>query len=140
VEVYTSNPKLLDFGGLESSVLDRDKTSTPKILRRNKFVANIQRIADSVFSHVDAGILIAEYALAMGALIDTYDDNPDIHAWVDNATGSAIYAMIDRMVQKRKWNNIAWLENYVRNTSPNQYTKEATNVHLPRPNVSISSF
>ena len=103
-------------------------------------MANMQRIADSVFSHVDAGILIAEYALAMGALIDTYDDNPDIHAWVDNATGSAIYAMIDRMVQKRKWNNIAWLENYVRNTSPNQYTKEATNVHLPRPNVSISSF
>ncbi|MGK9450241.1 hypothetical protein ACSSZE_03110 [Acidithiobacillus caldus] len=102
-------------------------------------MSNIQRIADSVFRHVDSGGLPTEYALAMGALIDAYDENPDIHEWADQATGNAIDAMMNSMVKQKKWNDTAWLESYVRNASPKQYAMEPQNVHFSSKNVTISS-
>lgn len=77
-------------------------------------MANIQHIAGRIFRHVDAGYLPAGYSLAMGALIDAYDECPDFHAWVDAVPGSSVEKLIARMVRQGKWSDSAWLRGYVR--------------------------
>lgn len=77
-------------------------------------MANLQHIADRIFRHVDAGRLPVGYALAMGALIDAYDDDPDFHEWLDGVTGGAVEKLIDRMAHHGAWNDPAWLREYVR--------------------------
>lgn len=72
-------------------------------------MANIQHIADRIFRHVDRGHLSAGYALAMGALIDAYDDCPDVHEWTDDAPGSAVEKLIACMVRAGAWDDPAWL-------------------------------
>lgn len=81
-------------------------------------MANIQHVADRVFRHVEAGHLAAGYAKAMGALIDAYDDNPDFHEWADEVPGSAVEKLIATMVLHGKWNDLAWLMEYVRGSHP----------------------
>ncbi|MDA8378701.1 MAG: hypothetical protein M0Z50_17045 [Planctomycetia bacterium] len=80
-------------------------------------MANLQHIADRIFQHVDVGRLPAGYSLVMGALIDAYDEDPDFHAWVDSVTGSAIEKLIACMVRAGKWDDPAWLREYVREAS-----------------------
>ncbi len=77
-------------------------------------MANIQHIADRIFRHVDAGHLPAGYTLVMGAIIDAYGDSQDFHEWVDAVQGSAVEKLIACMVRKGKWNDPAWLREYVR--------------------------
>ena len=57
-------------------------------------MANIQHIARRIFRHVDEEHLPAGYALAMGALIDAYDEDPDFHEWVDDVQGSAVEVLM----------------------------------------------
>lgn len=77
-------------------------------------MANIQHIADRIFRHVDAGHLSVGYALAMGAIIDAYDDDPDFHEWADAVQGSAIEKLIACMVRTGKWDDPVWLREYTR--------------------------
>jgi hypothetical protein len=76
-------------------------------------MANLQHIAERVFQHVDAGHLPAGYALTMGALVDAYGDAPDFHEWAETVTGSAIEKLIACMVRKGKWDDPAWLRDYL---------------------------
>ncbi|WP_437559384.1 hypothetical protein [Acidithiobacillus sulfuriphilus] len=77
-------------------------------------MANLQHIADRIFRHVDAGHLPVGYTLAMGALIDAYDEDPDFHAWADTVQGSRVEKLIARMVRQGKWDDPFWLREYVR--------------------------
>ena len=76
-------------------------------------MANLQHIAARIFRHVDAGRLPVGYALAMGALIDAYGEEPDFHAWADTVPGSVVEELIARMVRQGKWGDPAWLRDYV---------------------------
>lgn len=76
-------------------------------------MANLQNIADRVFRHVDAGHLPAGYANCMGALIDADSEDPDFHKWVDTVSGSAVEKLIACMVRKGKWDDPAWLRDYI---------------------------
>ena len=79
-------------------------------------MANIQHIARRIFRHVDEEHLPAGYALAMGALIDAYDDDPDFHEWVDDVQGSAVEVLIARMVRQGAWNDPDWLRETIQET------------------------
>lgn len=82
-------------------------------------MANIQHIAERIFRHVDAGHLPAGYALAMGSLIDAYDDDPDFHEWADSVNGSAVEKLMACMVRKCAWHDMAWLREAIQE-SPSQ--------------------
>jgi hypothetical protein len=92
-------------------------------------MANLQHIADRIFRHVDASNLPAGYATVMGALIDAYGvptangDDPDFHEWVDSVTGSTIEKLIARMVRNGKWDDPAWLQEYIREASIKENTE-----------------
>ena len=77
-------------------------------------MANIQHVATRIFRHVDAGHLPAGYTLAMGALIDAYDEDPDFHEWADAVPGSAVEKLMACMVRQGKWGDPVWLQDYVR--------------------------
>jgi hypothetical protein len=80
-------------------------------------MANIQHVANRIFRHVDASQLPASYANVMGALIDAYGDDPDFHAWIDTVHGGAVEKLIACMVRKGKWNDAAWLREYIQEAS-----------------------
>ena len=77
-------------------------------------MANIQHVATRIFRHVDVGHLPAGYALAMGALVDAYDEDPDFHEWADAVPGSAVEKLMACMVRQGKWGDPVWLRDYVR--------------------------
>ena len=77
-------------------------------------MANIQHIAARIFRHANAGRLPAGYALAMGALVDAYDEDPDFHEWADAVPGSAVEKLMACMVRQGKWGDPVWLRDYVR--------------------------
>jgi hypothetical protein len=77
-------------------------------------VANLQHIAARIFRHVESEHLAAGYALAMGSIIDAYDEDPDVHGWIDAQPGSAIEKLIACMVRQGKWDDPCWLREYVR--------------------------
>lgn len=77
-------------------------------------MANIQHIANRIFRHVEAGHLVAGYALTMGILLEAYDDDPDFHEWADSVPGSAVEKLIATMVRIGKWDDPDWLREYVR--------------------------
>ncbi|MBU2742414.1 hypothetical protein HAQ01_14030 [Acidithiobacillus thiooxidans] len=80
-------------------------------------MANIQHIADRIFRHVDAGHLPVGYAIAMGSLIDAYDDDPDFREWMDDVNGCAVEKLIACMVRKGAWHNPQWLHTYILESS-----------------------
>lgn len=77
-------------------------------------MANLQHIAGRIFRHVDAGHLAVGFALAMGAIIDAQDEDPDVHGWIDAVPGSAVEKLIACMVRRGKWDDPTWLREYVR--------------------------
>ncbi|MBU2761075.1 hypothetical protein [Acidithiobacillus sulfurivorans] len=85
--------------------------------RGGRLMANIQHIAERVFRHVDASHLPVGYALAMGSLIDAYDDDPDFHEWADSVDGNVVQKLIDCMVREGAWNDPAWLQAFIREAS-----------------------
>ncbi|MHB1632403.1 MAG: hypothetical protein ACYCQL_09370 [Acidithiobacillus sp.] len=80
-------------------------------------MANLQNIAERIFRHVDAGHLPAGYANCMGALIDANSEDSDFHEWVGTVTASAVEKLIACMVRKGKWNDAAWLREYLQEVS-----------------------
>uniref|UniRef100_E6QJB3 Uncharacterized protein n=1 Tax=mine drainage metagenome TaxID=410659 RepID=E6QJB3_9ZZZZ len=85
-------------------------------------MANLQHTAERIFRHVDTGRLPVGYALAMGAIIDAHDDDPDFHDWADTVTGSTVEILIARMVRNGKWDDPAWLQEYIREASLKENT------------------
>jgi hypothetical protein len=77
-------------------------------------VANLQHIASRIFRRVNAGHLEDGYALAMGAILEAYDDDPDVHGWIDAVPGSAVERLIACMVRRGKWADPVWLRESVR--------------------------
>ncbi len=77
-------------------------------------MANLQHIAERIFRHADAGHLSVGYALVMGVLIETYEDNPDFHQWADTVQGSDVEKMIACMVRAEAWDDPRWLDDYLK--------------------------
>lgn len=77
-------------------------------------MANIQHIAERIFRHVNEDHLPAGYAACMGAIIEAYDEDPDVHEWVDAVQGSAVEILIARMVRAGAWDDPVWLRDALR--------------------------
>ncbi|MHB1665950.1 hypothetical protein [Thiomonas sp.] len=50
---------------------------------------------------------------SVDALIDAFDEEPDFHEWADTVPGSAVEKLTACMVRKGKWDDPAWLLDYV---------------------------
>ncbi len=76
-------------------------------------MANLQHIAHRVFRNVNAGHLVADYAPAMGVLIDLYEEHPGFREWADAVPGSAVEKLLACMVRAGAWDDPRWLEKYL---------------------------
>lgn len=78
-------------------------------------MANLQRIADRIFHYVDRGFLSSQYAVAMGALVDVYNQDPIIHGWVNAANPSLVEKLIACIVRHNAQPDVFAMEQYIKN-------------------------
>lgn len=88
-------------------------------------MASLQHIAERIFRRVNAGHLEDSFALAMGAIIDANDEDPDVRDWIDTVSVSAVERLIACMAHHGKWNDRIWLREYVRKASESGESERA---------------
>lgn len=79
-------------------------------------MSNIQRTADRIFHHVAQGHLHSDFAVAMGALLEIYAHDDDVHDWVLKVSPSAIDKLLACMVRHKTWHDDAWILDYIRDS------------------------
>lgn len=79
-------------------------------------MANIQLIADRIFQYVEQNHLHSEYAVAMGALIEFYAHDDEVHAWMLSVPANAVDKLLACMVLHRAWHDESWIKDYIRDS------------------------
>ncbi|MBU2750631.1 hypothetical protein HER14_06660 [Acidithiobacillus thiooxidans] len=77
-------------------------------------MADIQKIAERIFAHVENGDLPSGYAVAMGALIEIYAHDEQVHAWVLEALPASVDKLLACMVRHGPLLNDHWIHAYLR--------------------------
>lgn len=77
-------------------------------------MANLQRIADRIFHYVDRGFLPSQYGVAMGALVDIYNQDSFIHGWVNAANPSSVEKLIACTVRHNAQPDVFAMEQYIK--------------------------
>ncbi|MBU2835249.1 hypothetical protein HF673_05475 [Acidithiobacillus thiooxidans] len=77
-------------------------------------MADIQKIAERIFAHVENGDLPSGYAVAMGALIEIYAHDEQVHAWVLEVLPASVDKLLACMVRHGPLLNDRWIHEYLR--------------------------
>lgn len=77
-------------------------------------MADIQKIAERIFAHVKKGDLPSGYAVAMGALIEIYAHDDQVHTWVLEALPASVDKLLACMVRHGPLLNDRLIHTYLR--------------------------
>lgn len=77
--------------------------------REGRGLADIQKMAERIFHHVEKGHLPTGYAVAMGSLIEIYAHNDFVHVWVLSSYPAAVEKLLACMVLHRRWHEENWM-------------------------------
>lgn len=86
-------------------------------------MADIQKIADRIFEYVEKGDLPSGYAVAMGALIEIYAHDDQLHEWVLSVRPPAVDKLLACMVRHGPLENDDWIHAYIRQDQKDRATE-----------------